>query len=138
MNTDGYASNNDNTFVDDGFGDCPGREPKPLPTPDEYTNGVVTPHASFLALDFARDAALNNLAKLRDNFDVYGDNGFYDAVNIATGEVAKYYLALDQGMVMAALGNALRHNHLQHYFTKGTIQEKIQPLLQMEEFTAGY
>ena len=63
--------------------------------------------------------------------DVYGDNGFYDAVNIATGEVAKYYLALDQGMVMAALGNVLRHNHLQHYFTKGTIQEKIQPLLEM-------
>jgi hypothetical protein len=31
---------------------------------------VVTPHASFLALPYARRAALDNLAKLRRDFDV--------------------------------------------------------------------
>ena len=51
MHADGYPSNNDNTFVDHGFGDC--RPAKPDPPPSAYTNGVVTPHASFLALRYA-------------------------------------------------------------------------------------
>ena len=51
MQADGYPSNNDNTFVDHGFGDC--RPAKPDPPPPAYTNGVVTPHASFLALRYA-------------------------------------------------------------------------------------
>ena len=42
----------------------PGREPKPDPPPSAYTNGVVTPHAAFLALRWAPNAALANLAKL--------------------------------------------------------------------------
>ena len=58
---DGYPSNNDNTFVDHGFGDC--RPAKPDPPPSAYTNGVVTPHASFLALRYAPRAALANLAQ---------------------------------------------------------------------------
>ena len=41
MQADGYPSNNDNTFVDHGFGDC--RPAKPDPPPSAYTNGVVTP-----------------------------------------------------------------------------------------------
>ena len=44
--------------------------------------GVVTPHASFLAFPYAPGAALDNLAKLRTNFDAYGPGGFYDAVNV--------------------------------------------------------
>ena len=60
MQADGYPSNNDNTFVDHGFGDC--RPAKPDPPPSAYTNGVVTPHASFLALRYAPRAALANLA----------------------------------------------------------------------------
>jgi hypothetical protein len=36
LNADGYASNNDNTLVDYGFGDCrpaqPSRRPRPTPT----------------------------------------------------------------------------------------------------------
>ena len=102
MQADGYPSNNDNTFVDHGFGDC--RPAKPDPPPSAYTNGVVTPHASFLALRFAPRAALANLARLRSHFAVYGKGGFYDAVNVDSGQVARSYLALDQGMVMAARG----------------------------------
>ena len=57
MRPDGYKSNNPPTEgdarVDRGFGDCPGREPQPDPPPSAYTNGVVTPHAAFLALRWA-------------------------------------------------------------------------------------
>jgi hypothetical protein len=135
MNPDGYASDQQRTTSDIGFGDCPGREPKPLPT--TYGEGVVTPHASFLALEFAPDAALENLAKLRQNFDAYGSGGFYDAVNVTTGEVSKCYLALDQGMIMPAIANALRRDRLQRYFTQGEIEQVIRPLIEIEEFTAG-
>ena len=133
LNPDGYASDQERTLVDYGFEGCrPGQPP-----PTEYGQGVVTPHASFLALEFAPDEALANLANLREDFDAYGWGGFYDSINVETGQVSRYYLALDQGMVMAALGNALRNDRLQHYFASGMIEVAIRPLLAMEEFTAG-
>jgi hypothetical protein len=141
LNPDGYASDNpERTLVDYGFGDC---RPAATPTGDGYRDRVVTPHASFLALDFDREAALANLANLERDFDVYGEYGFYDAVNVDTnpanpnsGQVSRYYLALDQGMIMAALGNELLNDRLQRYFAR-EIDKAIQPLLAMEEFTAG-
>jgi hypothetical protein len=135
LNPDGYASNNDNTLVDYGFGDC--RPAQPLPGPEAYTNGVVTPHASFLALPYARRAALDNLDRLRRDFDVYGEGGFFDAVNVDSGQVSRYWLALDQGMVMAALGNELTGDRLQRYLTRGAVERAVRPLLAVEEFTAG-
>jgi hypothetical protein len=97
----------------------------------------VTPHASFLALEFAPDAALKNLARLKRNFDAYGWGGFYDAIDVKTPKVSQFYLALDQGMIMAAIANALDDDDLQGYFTRGAIEREIRPLLAMEEFTAG-
>jgi hypothetical protein len=136
LNPDGYtSSNNVNTLVDYGFGDC--RPAQPLPPPEAYTDGVVTPHASFLALPYARRAALDNLDRLRRDFDAYGEGGFYDAVNVDSGQVSRYWLALDQGMVMAALGNELAGDRLQRYLTRGAVERAVRPLLAMEEFTAG-
>ena len=97
----------------------------------------MTPHASFLALPYDRRAALDNLASLRRDVDVYGEGGFYDAVNVDTGQVSRHWLALDQGMVMAALGNELTGGGLQRYFTQGAVERTVRPLLAMEEFTAG-
>jgi hypothetical protein len=98
---------------------------------------VVTPHASFLAMAFDRRAALANLARLRRDFDVYGEGGFYDAVNVDTGQVSRFWLALDQGMVMAAVGNELAGDRLQRYFSRGAVERAVRPLLAREEFTAG-
>jgi hypothetical protein len=135
LNPDGYASNNDNTLVDQGFGDC--RPAQPSPPPEAYSNGVVTPHASFLAMAFDRRAALDNLARLRGDFDAYGEGGFYDAVNVDSGQVSRFWLALDQGMVMAAIGNELAGGSLQRYLTEGPVERAVRPLLAMEAFTAG-
>jgi hypothetical protein len=140
MEPNGYASDQERTYVDYGFrtpdntGYCPGREPKPLPA--DYGHGVVTPHASFLALDFAPEAALQNLANLREDFDAYGWGGFYDAIDVVSGDVSRYYLALDQGMIMAAIANELRNDRLQRYFSV-EIEQALRPLMAMEEFTAG-
>jgi Putative glucoamylase len=134
MQADGYPSNNDNTFVDHGYGDC--RPAQPDPPPSAYTNGVVTPHASFLALDDAPHAALDNLAKLRSHFSVYGAGGFFDAVNVDSGQVARSYLALDQGMAMGGAVNALAGDALQRLFAP-TVEQQVRPLLAMEQFGAG-
>jgi hypothetical protein len=139
MEPNGYTSDLERTTVDYGFADPSGtgycREPQPLP--EQYGQGVVTPHASFLALEFAPDEALENLANLQQDFESYSWGGFFDAVNVSNGDVSEYYLALDQGMIMASIGNALRNDRLQHYFTHGEVQNVLAPIIEMEQFTAG-
>jgi hypothetical protein len=135
MEPNGYTSDQERTLVDYGWPDpaCP----RPANIPTSYGRGVVTPHASFLALRYAPEAALKNLANLKENFDAYGWGGFYDAIEVKTPKISQYYLALDQGMIMAALGNQLRNDRLRHYFSQGEIKRAIQPLMAIEEFTAG-
>jgi hypothetical protein len=133
LEPNGYASDQERTFVDYGFEGCrPG-----VPEPTDYGRGVVTPHASFLALEYAREEALANLANLERDFAVYGEGGFYDAVDVVTGTVSRFYLALDQGMVMAALANELRNDRLRHLFTQGDVAARVRPTIAPEEFTAG-
>lgn len=81
------------------------------------TEDVVTPHASFLALDVAPQAAFANIEALRNKFPgVYGPVGFFDAVNPTTGSVGHRDLVLDQSMIMASLDNALEDRAMQRHF----------------------
>jgi hypothetical protein len=130
MQSDGYASDEEGTLVDHGYEGC--RPAQPLPT--SYGDGIVTPHASFLALPYAPRAAFANLAKLRKDFDAYGPGGFYDAIAVRSGKVAKTYLALDQGMIMAALGNELAHGNMRRYFAAGEAQRRLAPVLRLEQW----
>lgn len=130
----GYPSNNDNTRVDNGFAGCPDRPAVPTPPTSAFTNGVVTPHASFLALRWNSRAALNNLARLRSDFDIYSQWGFRDAVNVQTGKVSPAYLSLDQGMIMAALGNALTNDGLRHAFSGSDLERLVRPVISVETF----
>jgi hypothetical protein len=137
MRPDGYKSNADNTLVDRGFGDCPGREPQPDPAPSAYANGVVTPHAAFLALRWAPDAVMANLANLEADFEIYDEWGFHDSVNVDTGTVSDFYLSLDQGIVMAAIGNALADDVLREAFATKEVRKALRPVIGMETFNAG-
>ncbi|MEV5407509.1 glucoamylase family protein [Thermopolyspora sp. NPDC052614] len=130
QDTDGYTSDQERTSVDYGFGDCRPAKPEPA----SYGDGVVTPHASFLALPYAKQAAMDNLAKLRTDFDGYGPGGFYDSIAVRSKTVAKRYLALDQGMIMGALGNVLARGALHRYFTHGEAERVLKPLLAVERF----
>jgi len=150
-NPQGYPSNNDNTFVDAGFKlpHC-SRPATTPPPPSAYTNGVVTPHASFLGLRWNRDAVLANLDKLRNNFDIYSKWGFRDSVDVGTGGsagvvagqsppdhrgvVSPFYLALDQGIIMAAIGNELSNDLLRRAFSGPDMQSLVQPVIGVETF----
>jgi hypothetical protein len=137
MNPGGYFSNEDNTGVDHGFAGCPGRDPQPDPAPSAYTNGVVTPHAAFLALRWAPRQALDNLANLRADFDIYTDRGFLDSVNVDSGTVSQFYLSLDQGMIMAAIGNELGSDFLRKLFVTPDFTQALRPVIGIEEFGAS-
>ena len=137
MRPDGYPSNNDKTLVDRGFAGCPGREPQPDPPPSDYTNGVVTPHAAFLALRWAPDRVMDNLANLEADFDIYDRWGFRDSVNVDTGFVSGFYLALDQGIIMAAIGNALADDILRESFATKEFRKALRPVMGLETFNAG-
>lgn len=100
-------------------------------------HGVVTPHAVFLALPFAPREAMDNLKTLTARFPVYGPLGFQDSVDVSTGMVSGNILALDQGMVMAAIANELADGYMQKTFTTGPVEAIVRPVIAPEEFTAG-
>src|SRR5262249_22552950 len=82
--------------------------------------GVITPHASFLALRHAPREAMDNLRALAEQFPaVYGPYGFLDAVDVHTGRVSDRVLVLDQGMILAAIANALDDDVLARTFCAG-------------------
>jgi hypothetical protein len=123
----GYGSGNDKTRTKSDQSTPQGR----------LKNGVVTPYASFLALRFAPREALENLRKLRANFNIYGDHGFMDAVNVSSGQVADRVLILDQGMILAAIANALANDAMRAAFIDPESERVLRPLIAPEEFTAG-
>ena len=133
MEPNGYTSDQERTTVDLGFEGCRSAQPEP----EAYGDGVVTPHASFLALDYAPRAAMDNLANLRDDFDAYGPGGFYDAIAVGSGTVSTSHLSLDQGMIMAALGNELKHDSMRRYFTTAELTDSLRPLMAAEEFNVS-
>jgi hypothetical protein len=138
MDPNGNPSDKQGTLVDAGFPGCPDREPKPAPQPADYGDGVVTPHAVFLGLRYAPAAALRNLRRLARDFDgMYGRWGFRDSVNVGTGLASSSYLSLDQGMIMAALGNALGRDTVRRAFAGTDGRRAIAPVIGQEVFSAG-
>ncbi|MBI3313802.1 MAG: DUF3131 domain-containing protein [Candidatus Omnitrophica bacterium] len=99
-----------------------------------YKAGVVTPHASVLALEFAPEEVVANLRKLIELYDIYGEYGFYDAVTPATGLVAHKYLALDQGMIFVALNNYLNDGAIRRRFHSDPAMRQGEKLLVAEKF----
>jgi len=137
MDPNGNPSNNDNTLVDRGYPGCEGgRPPQPDPPPAAYTNGVVTPHAAFLALRYRPRETMVNLAVLERMPGVYGRWGFVDSVNVGTGFPSTAFLSLDQGMIMAALGNALGGDVLRKAFATRALRRALRPIIGVEEFAA--
>lgn len=134
LNPEGYPSNEQHTFVDHGFAGC--RPGQPDPPPSAYTNGVVTPHAAFLALRDAPKQAMTDLANLQAIPNMYGARGFRDSVNVQTKHPSDFYLSLDQSIVMGAIGNALGHDMLRKAFATHEIQAALKPLMEKEQFGA--
>jgi hypothetical protein len=133
MRPDGYPSDLERTDFDAGFeGVRKGLNPHP-----KWGDGVVTPHAAFLAMQYEPQQAYDNLVKIETQLKAYGEGGFYDAVAVKSNLIARRYLSLDQAMVLGAIGNVFCDNVIRRHFIKGEVQSTIKPLIGIEEFGAG-
>ncbi len=99
-----------------------------------YKAGTITPHAAALALLTEPAAAIANLRQLAERYPLYGDFGFYDAVDPRGNQVAYNYLALNQSMILIALANYLRDGVIQERFAADPIIQRVLPLLGAERF----
>ncbi len=100
-----------------------------------YQDGVVAPYASALALAVTPGPAAQNLRALAERYPgLYGAWGFYDAVDPKSGEVARRYLALDQGMLFVAIANRLADHVVQRAFAADPIAARALPILADERF----
>lgn len=133
LSSDGYFSDLERSNVDLGY---PPVRPASNPEPN-FGDGVVTPHAAFLALSHEPAEAFQNLQKIQRVLGAYGAGGFYDAVAVKSGTVAERYLSLDQAMVLGSLGNVLANNTIKRAFIKGEISRVIPGLIGAEVFGAG-
>jgi hypothetical protein len=132
LNPEGYFSDQEKTNYDVGFDDC--RAPVPF---GPYGDGVVTPHASFLAMMHEPSEAFTNLANVQADFDSYGAGGFFDAIAVRSGMVARRYLSLDQAMIMGAVGNVLDNNVIRRAFSTPAVEKALRPVIGIEEFGAS-
>ena len=57
-------------------------------------------------------------------------------MNVDTGKRTPAFLSLDQGMIMAALGNALGHDVLRDAFATRDLERATRPVVGVEEFSA--
>ncbi len=96
---------------------------------------VITPHVSFLALDVLPKDAIANIRNLLQ-FDLYGEYGFYDSVDLKNGKANPQYLALDQGMILVAICNYLKGESIQKRFHADPVGKNAENLLQ-EDFFPG-
>ena len=99
-----------------------------------YEAGSVTPHAAALALSVTPQPAIANLRRLAQLYDIYGDYGFYDAVDPGTGAVAHTYLTLDQSMMFIALASYMNDGSIQKRFASDPIALKALRVIGDEDF----
>ena len=81
--------------------------------------------------------AYDQPGRIQDDLDAYGAGGFFDAVAVGSGKIARRYLSLDQAMVMGALGNVLGDNVIRAAFSTPRVERALRPVIGIEEFGAG-
>ncbi|MDD3906300.1 MAG: glucoamylase family protein [Candidatus Omnitrophica bacterium] len=97
-----------------------------------YKAGVVTPHATFLALEFIPKECVKNLRTILQKYNAYGEYGFYDAIDVKTGKVAVKYMCLDQAMSFIAINNYLNKGAIRKRFHNDPIAKNAEELLKVE------
>jgi hypothetical protein len=101
---------------------------------ESYKNGVVTPHASILALNYKPHEVVLNIKNMTRLFPVYGEYGLYDCIKMDSGEVGDVYLALDQSMVFLSIANYLNGNNIQKLFMSKKELKPVLEILKNDEF----
>lgn len=102
---------------------------------------VVAPYATMLALEFAKEEAVDNLKRMK-RMGAYGEYGFYEALDFAAPDtnaltsysIVKSFMAHHQGMSLVAINNYLHDGIMRKRFhaepmvkaTAYLLEEKLQ------------
>ena len=103
---------------------------------------ILSPYSSFLMLRTAPRASLSNLEKLK-NFGVYGEHGFYEAVDFDPADaqkeyaIIKSYMSHHVGMSIVAAANAVFKNRFVKRFMKDPRMASAKELLEERIPTDG-
>lgn len=124
LNPEGYFSDADGTDW---------RQGEPFP---QGLDGVITPHAAALALQYEPEEAAENLSRIETELGAYGPGGFHDAVAVGSGVIARRHLSLDQSMILGALGNVLLGGVLHEWFATDEVTARLRPVIAQEVFRA--
>lgn len=125
----GESPSTDEKYGYDEFGSPSGKRPYP-------SRGVITPHASFLALQILPEEVKENLEKIALLYPgaYSSDIGFADVINTNNNEVIFKYLALNQGMSYLASVNALTDGAIQRLFGQSPEGQRIAGFISEIEF----
>jgi len=99
-----------------------------------YGKGTVTPHASVIALNYMPKEVIDNMKTMLASYDIYGEYGFYDCIEMKTGNTCKTYLALDQAMLFLSIANYLTDNYIPKLFTDDKNMQQLLKIIKEEEF----
>jgi hypothetical protein len=92
---------------------------------------VISPYSTFLALEFLRDDAIENLRRM-EKMGWVGDYGLYEAADYIEGGEARMvrsWMAHHQGMSLLALTNLLRDGAFQRWFHANAMVRAAELLL---------
>jgi hypothetical protein len=92
---------------------------------------VISPYSTFLALEFLRDDAIDNLRRM-EKMGWLGDYGLYEAADYIEGGEARMvrsWMAHHQGMSLLALTNLLRDDAFQRWFHANAMVRAAELLL---------
>jgi hypothetical protein len=98
---------------------------------------VVTPYATVLALEYAKNEGFANLRKLKD-LGMYGDYGFYEAIDYNSPDaeemtpycIVRSFMAHHQGMNLVAINNYLNHGIMRERFHSEAMIKATESLLE--------
>ena len=111
--------------------------PKLRLSPVRRNSLVVTPYATMLALEYAKEEGFANLKRLKD-LGMYGEYGYYEAIDYNspdTQEMTPYcivrsFMAHHQGMNLVAINNYLNQGIMRERFHKEPMVKATEALLE--------
>ncbi|MDF2905943.1 MAG: conserved rane protein of unknown function [Herbinix sp.] len=98
---------------------------------------VVTPYATMLALDYAKEEGFANLRRLKD-LGMYGEYGFYEAIDYNSPDaeemtpycIVRSFMAHHQGMNLVAINNYLNKGIMRERFHAEAMVKATESLLE--------
>ncbi len=98
---------------------------------------VITPYATMLALEYAKEEGFANLRRLME-LGMYGEYGFYEAIDYNSPDaqemtpycIVRSFMAHHQGMNLVAINNYLNNGIMRERFHKEAMVKATESLLE--------